>query len=151
MVEDVLGAIRSVAGQVLEDMTFLFTEEFDGGEPLEADLVAAELEFKAEKSGRIRVVADCGLCREMAANMLGTDPDDPESDEKCRDALGEYVNVIGGILMEHLFPGASDHSIGVPKVMCSISPDELSTNDGDVTVSLIDEEERRMEISILWA
>lgn len=143
---EVSKAVYEVSSRVFEDMAFVFTELDEKPAPWEEDLVAAELTFTGEHKGKLMLITYSELCLELAANLLGIELDDPEADEKSLDALGELLNVIGGILMEKIFGKNQNHQLGVPSMKKITQKELLEQGDNCTCVSLLDEEDRRIDV-----
>lgn len=84
--------------EVVEQLTFMF------GEPTPKDDLDAEgveflqatMSFEGDLKGRILVAVPVDITAEIAANILGLEPEEVESEEIKRDALAEMLNVVCG-------------------------------------------------------
>lgn len=141
---DVLG---DTAVRVLEDAAYVFTERLPADEPNplrdERRIVSAQLDIG---SGKARVSLACSLCfaGTVAADLLGSESNAPMPTRKCIDAIGELLNMLGGMLHKQWF-GTSDLEglLGLPVVSlvsyhehslrCGEAPlrELLRTEDGD--------------------
>ncbi len=91
--------LRRVFSEIAENMAFMFVEEPDDETPAEPendDLVLAHMVFSGPFSGRLVIAVPAALCPEIAANVLGLDPDDELVKAKPYDALKELLNVTCG-------------------------------------------------------
>lgn len=68
------------------------------------DLLQASMVFRGAVTGALTLAAPIGLCIEMAANAVGMDPDENVHAEQAADALGELLNMTGGLLVHDLEP-----------------------------------------------
>lgn len=93
----------------MDTMAFIASEPAEPGAvecpPLP---VKIEMSFKGSQRGTITLVASAQFGRYMAANVIGTTPDDPETAERAPDCLKELVNVVVGALMPRLAASADD-------------------------------------------
>jgi hypothetical protein len=108
MKNEMFQAMEIVAPRILEEAAFLFSEPLDeAGIPPEAwDPIGVELRWNGPSTGIMRLWADPSLLAVLAANMLGTDEDDPVSQAKGLDALKESLNmIVGNCLTEAWGPG----------------------------------------------
>ena len=96
--------LRAVAG-VLERQAFLFAEPLPAGafRSNGKEYLAATLVFEGPVRGGMLAAFPESLAREMAANLLGAEPDQDRAAEFAADALGEFLNVACGHLLTALF------------------------------------------------
>lgn len=83
---------------IVEQLTFMFGEpilkaelDTDG-----TDFVLAAMKFEGDVTGELSVAVPADITAEIAANILGLDADDIESEEMAQDALAEMLNVVCG-------------------------------------------------------
>ncbi len=99
-------------GQEIVSVIFLDISErlaFMFGDPVAREQVDTEegpwsqagVDFSGETCGRLTLSAPRDLCLEIAANILGTDPEEIEDGPLAEDALRELLNVVTG----HVVPG----------------------------------------------
>jgi CheY-specific phosphatase CheX len=96
-VSQLLGA---VVAETLEQFAFLFGEQEDpeGAQPEPRAYLQATIHFDGGgDQGTLRIATTEDLCREMAANILGLDPDEIPGDA-TEDAIKELANVLVGTL-----------------------------------------------------
>jgi hypothetical protein len=114
-----VAVLRKVVARVLEDASFVFTDDIDTGErplPEGWNATGVSLSFTGGKSGVFRVWADVALVPLLAANMLGLDQESPEARDKGKDALREMVNIIAGNALTELFGDALLFSLSIPEI-----------------------------------
>ena len=139
-------AIQGTVCDVFEEMAFVFVELVDGDqESWSSDAVKSHLTFSGPYNGHIYFIAEPEFCFNLAANLLGIEPDDEEVATKSFDALGELTNVFGGILMEKLFGNDTVCNLGIPKVDKFSPVDQLDQGAGVWKISFIDDEENRID------
>lgn len=99
-------------GQEIVSVIFLDISErlaFMFGDPVARESIKAQdmpwaqagVDFTGESYGRLTLSAPRELCLEIAANILGTDPEELEDGLLAEDALRELLNVVTG----HVVPG----------------------------------------------
>ena len=90
--------LADVVAETLEQFTFLFVEP-EGGEDKPGAAprgIEASIGFQGGgRQGTLRVAAPLGLCREMAANILGLE-DAEITEDVAMDAIKELANVLVG-------------------------------------------------------
>ncbi len=107
--------LADVVAETLEQFTFLFVEP-EGGEDKPGAAprgIEASIGFQGGgRQGTLRVAAPLGLCREMAANILGLE-DAEITEDVAMDAIKELANVLmGSVTARRLGVGVS----------CTLSP-----------------------------
>jgi CheY-specific phosphatase CheX len=99
-------------GQEIVSVIFLDISErlaFMFGDPVARDEIETEggswaqagVDFTGGTCGRLTLSAPRDLCLEIAANILGTDPEELADGPLAEDALRELLNVVTG----HVVPG----------------------------------------------
>lgn len=83
-------------------------------DPAEPDALPAgkallvTMDFKGPVTGQVALVVPEHFAHTLAANFLGTEPDDPEADMKAADSIKELVNVTVGAMMPRLATSKED-------------------------------------------
>jgi hypothetical protein len=116
--EQMVERIRNVVARVLEDASFVFSDELQADARPDLALWDAEgvaLSFTGEKSGVFRIWTDKAFAMLLAANMLGVDTSSPTAIEKGNDALKEMVNIIVGNALTELFGEVAVFNLGIPE------------------------------------
>lgn len=84
--------------EVVEQLTFMFGEPIPkeelGAEGTE--FVTAAMTFKGDLVGELTVSVPVEITAEIAANILGLEPEEVEPEDMRRDALAEMLNVVCG-------------------------------------------------------
>jgi chemotaxis protein CheY-P-specific phosphatase CheC len=96
--------INQVVPAILEQLAFLFADPIDTADFATADeaFLAASLTFTGPAQGGMMVAMPLSLARELAANLLGSEPDDPKAGEHAQDSVGEFLNVAAGHILTRL-------------------------------------------------
>ena len=114
--------LTDILGTVLQESAFMFVEPDQ--EPVEwgTQVFTATLAFESVRGGMLRLTAALPVGVELAANMLGTDPDDPEAVENGRAAISEILNVIGGAFVTRYFGTKVPSQLGLPQALMTSKP-----------------------------
>jgi hypothetical protein len=122
MDEPTVELLTDILGSVLQDSAFMFVEPSQ--EPAEwGDRVfSASLTFESERRGTLRLNMPAPVGVELAANMLGTEIDDPEAEENGRAAVSEVLNVIGGSFVTRYFGTRVPTQLGIPVAILASAP-----------------------------
>ena len=132
-----LHTLGRVVIEILEEAAFLFCEPMDemNRTELSSEVLMAKLGFTGPSSGDMIFSAPPETASEIAANLLGVDPDDPEVSGKGAEAVGEILNIIGGALLKEWFGSSADFEMGIPEVM-KITGAELEKNTAQAALHL---------------
>ncbi len=137
--------------ETLEEAAFIFTELADEEQPQwsEDTVTETRLSFSGEASGTMMMAATSEPLVEMAANLLGAEPDDPDVSSKKSDAFGEMLNIIGGVLVEAWFGSEAEVQLDVPKMRTlSVKEYEKGLSESMVNASLVTEEGHRIDAAV---
>jgi CheY-specific phosphatase CheX len=105
-----------VVSDVLERFAFVFVEaeEKDGRQDNQGEYLLAVITFKGSRGGgSISLVAQEGLCVDLAANVLGVDASEAGR-EMAEDALKEMANIICGELAAALYGEKEVYALTIP-------------------------------------
>ena len=93
--------LAEVFAEVLESLAFMFVDDPDEDEPFEPDggAILAVMKFTGPFNGELAIAAPDEMCPELAANVLGLEPDDEIVQANPYDALKELLNVACGNLL----------------------------------------------------
>ena len=110
--------IDDVFPRMLEELTFLFADPEEGGGPqgMPHDAVRVVIGFSGEKRGTLEMAIGRSLGIEMAANLLGLDPDAEEALTLGDDALRELMNVTCGHVLTTLAGDKPVFNLSIPEV-----------------------------------
>lgn len=116
MDESTESAVRQVFGEVLERFAFMFVEPPDEAVAAPAEpMLAARMGFDGPLRGTVALAVPAPLARELAANVLGVEPDDGEA--MPGDALKELLNVVVGNLLTALAGEAPVFDLTIPELV----------------------------------
>jgi len=108
--------LAELAAGTLEEAAFVFTERADPPPPFPGSVLEARLQYDGPSRGEIALRATPEFAAGLAANLLGSEPGDPETARRSADALGEIVNMLAGAVVLELFGPVAQTRIGVPSV-----------------------------------
>jgi CheY-specific phosphatase CheX len=119
--------LGEVLSSVLEEAAFFMIEPEAAPHDYDGEVFSATIDFEAVRGGQLRLTASRNLARNLAANMLGIDPNDAEADEQGRNALGEILNVLGGAFITRHFGTKVPFQLGLPTVTDELPPGRKPT------------------------
>jgi len=102
--EEQLEIVSEVFCDVIEKMAFMFGENVAATDlPMSSQrYFLAQMSFDGEREGVLCMAVPVEMCIEVAANVLGVDPDDDFAQDESCDALKEVLNVTCGNLLTAL-------------------------------------------------
>lgn len=101
---------------VAENLAFMFGElAEDGPVPAPDRRVMASMRFTGPYGGAIEIAVPFEMCAEIAANVLGVDPDDERISVDPLDALKELLNVTCGHVLTSLAGDEPVFDLTVPE------------------------------------
>jgi len=106
--------LADVLADVLEKAAFIFTERAEEPGAWEGSTIQAAISFEAARGGALRLTATRRAAVEIAANMLGLEPADPDGNNLAAAALAEVLNVVGGAFVTRLFGTTAPSVLGIP-------------------------------------
>ncbi len=139
-------SLAQVTGQILEEAAFIFTESVETPPPEQQEWIEARLSFStaedAGANGWLMLAASPSFGQQLAANLLGIEPEDADASESCQAALKEIINIIGGALVAEWFGEDVTCNLGIPETS-TVSLDEHrgSGASAPYSASLVTEED----------
>jgi chemotaxis protein CheY-P-specific phosphatase CheC len=142
--------LAEVVARMLEEAAFIFAEPATGVS-LPEELVTSELSFDGPMSGLLLLAGTPDLAIELAANMLGLEANDAETQQRSEDAIGEMLNIISGALLEGWFGSEAVCVLGSPSVARVFRADYLKRIENAQRVAaLVSDDEHRIDLSIFY-
>ncbi len=118
-------AVGKVFKQVLEDYAFLFGDVLEAGSAPAAPgpYLRVAMDFEGPFKGSLALAVPKAFGVQVAANVLGLDMDDPQTESGAVDALKELLNVTCGNLLPAIAGDEPVFDLTVPEVT-TLSEDE---------------------------
>ncbi len=114
--------LTDILGTVFQETAFMFVEPAEEPAAWGEKVFTATLAFESVKGGVLRLTMALPVGVELAANMLGTEIDDPEAEENGRAAVSEILNVIGGAFVTRFFGTKVPSQLGLPQALMATKP-----------------------------
>jgi hypothetical protein len=123
MPEPTAALLTDIVGEVLQDAAFIFADPDEEPGSWDGPVLVARIAFESTLGGSLRLATSMPAAVEIAANMLGADPGDPESEENGRAAVAELLNMLGGVFITRYFGTAVPSQLGLPATdLCPAPP-----------------------------
>lgn len=138
--------LGELTASALEECAFVMARPSPDSIPWPEEVVRATMGFDGPAPGRLGLTtsAECGA--ELAANMLGVDPDDPDVEASVEAALAELANILCGVLVERIFGREASCKLGLPQVAHGSIAE--SRRGGGVSTTLVDDEGRAYFVAL---
>ena len=110
--------LERVVAEVLERLAFMFAEPADREALTRAipDALAASIQFSGERDGSMVLAVTNAQCAELAANVLGVEPQDDMVTQHRDDALAELLNVTCGHMLTEIAGTEPVFDMSVPVI-----------------------------------
>ncbi len=104
---------------VVEQLTFMFGEPVDKDDldTEQVDFTLARMSFLGDIAGSLAVAVPTAITGEIAANILGLEPEDLTDQVMLDDALGEMLNVVCGHVIMAVAGNDANFKLHSPEVV----------------------------------
>ena len=134
--------VAEVFCYVMEKSAFMFVEPINKNELYSStsNYVQAQINFSVAKIGVFNMVVPLEMCSEIAANMLGMEPNDEFVMDLATDGLGEVLNMTCGNVLTKIVGEEAIFNLSVPLVSnCSYNNWKSLIKDADSIGFLVDD------------
>ena len=123
--------LAAVVTEVLGDLAFMVSDD----EPIDLPAGAAWLRCEVSYDGPAQGTVCCWCTRDfaiqLAANLLGTEPDEGDAQIVAEDAVCEFMNVLCGQLVTTWHGKDDVYNLSIPMVReCTETPQPPAVEDG---------------------
>ena len=114
--------LTAIFSEILANLAFMFTDEDETLPDEGMEWWETSIRYKGPVSGALTFKCPRPFTNELAANLLGVDPDQEVEEEQAQDAVKEFMNIICGQVVttfhgtEHVF------DLTIPEVSVMASP-----------------------------
>ena len=136
-------AIGRVVPNILGQLAFLFVDSDDPSEatgfsPNDEAYLAASLTFSGPVNGGMMTAFPLSLALELAANLLGSENDDPKAASHAHDSLGEFLNVACGHSLTAIHGAKQVFDLSAPRlfVLTAVEASALARKPGSLTYAV---------------
>lgn len=107
--------LRTILSNVLADLAFMFTEDQEEAGGTTADVwLETEIGYRGPCRGTLRFHCTREFSIQLAANLLGLSPDDPQAESGADDAVREFMNIVCGQLITALHGTEAVFDLTIP-------------------------------------
>ena len=128
--------LAAVVTEVLGDMAFMVSDDAPPEMPVGAVWMQAEVRYHGPPDGTLRCWCTRAFATQLAANLLGIEPEEGEAFGAADDALREFMNVLCGQLITNWHGTETVFNLSIPTVQeCDETPRTADTA-GDSSCAL---------------
>ena len=133
--------------EALERTAFVLAEAIDAGQAtsLPAPTNFARISYIGPSCGYVYLAASEGFIRELAASILGVEPEDIDPSNEGEDAITELANIVGGSVTLELGGEKCEYSLRLPEL---IEASELPKTDNNTQVCYVESEGELLKV--IW-
>ncbi len=106
--------LAQLTTEALERTAFVLTEPAEGQAGV-AFRHAAKINYTGPLAGELHLAASDGFLKELAASLLGVEPDEVNVTEHGIDAIKELANIVGGSVVIELGGATEPIRLGLPE------------------------------------
>jgi len=118
--------LSSLVADVLANLAFMISDD-PPERPLEPqNWLYGEIHYRGPVSGTVGCWCTPQFAVQLAANLLGTDPDSPDASCAAEDALRELLNVVGGHVVTAWYGTSPVFTLSIPTVARDAPPPQTS-------------------------
>lgn len=127
-------ALKAAAFEILEDGLFVFLEDTED-EVVDPIRYTMTILNGAQRVSEIGISTSPDLSRRLAANLLGTSPEEVTADERGG-AVAEALNMVAGVVLLHLYGGDVELELCPPVAGGNPAGDQVTFASDGGTVQL---------------
>lgn len=126
-----IATLATIFSEVLADLAFMFTEEDQSDAEPGSDWIETSIGYRGSDCGQLRFRCPAKFCTNLAANLLGVDPDDADAECQSRDAVKEFMNVVCGHFVTSMYGTEKVFNLTIPETTPLPEPPDLAVSDGE--------------------
>jgi hypothetical protein len=110
-------ALKETFWNTIEQLASMFGESADDGDyPEPPEALQISMSFMGPRNGRFVMAVDKAVSPVLAANMYGTEPDDPKAGMRAQDALKELLNATCSSFLEKVIDKEPAFELSLPEI-----------------------------------
>ena len=108
--------LATIFSEVLANLAFMFTDE-DPAHPPPGDVwFETTIAYSGSVAGTLRLRCSRDFSTRLAANLLGTNPEDPDTEQSASDAVMEFMNIVCGQFVTTAYGTEEVFSLTIPEI-----------------------------------
>jgi hypothetical protein len=107
--------LRETFSDILANLAFMFSDDEVPAVLAGESWYETAIRYDGPRHGRLRLWCPQSFMTRLAANLLGVDPQEPETDVKGIDAVKELMNILCGQLVTEFHGGDAIFNLSIPE------------------------------------
>ena len=136
MQEQKTATLATIFSEVLANLAFMFTDEETADVPAGDLWLETTIAYKGPQTGTLRFRCSSSFSVQLAANLLGVDPDDADAEEAAKDAAKEFMNIVCGQLVTAVHGTDDIFDLTIPEIRELPEAPDLTVDDGSESATL---------------
>lgn len=141
-------ALTTIFSEVLADLAFMFTDEELADPPAGDVWLETTISYGGPVAGTLRLRCTRDFSAQLAANLLGADPGDPDSELSASDAVKEFMNIVCGQFITAVHGTEEVFNLTIPEIVELPQAPELTVCEG-VETSVVSVDGKFVQLSHL--
>ncbi len=109
-------ALSGIVNEVLGNLAFMIGEEAPPAAAARSDWLQSEIHYYGPYAGGLRCWCTPKTAVQLAAALLGSDPDESEAQAAAEDACREFINVLCGQVVTAWYGSEAVFGLTIPTV-----------------------------------
>lgn len=109
--------LTTIFSEVLADLAFMFTDEEPGELTLGGEWLETTIGYTGCHTGVLRLRCTRVFSIQLAANLLGLDPEDIDTKRSAHDAVKEFMNIVCGQFITAAYGTEEVFDLTIPQVV----------------------------------
>jgi chemotaxis protein CheY-P-specific phosphatase CheC len=123
--------LLTIFSEVLADLAFMFTDDVDPEPTPGEQWLEVSISYDGEATGTLYFRCPRSFSQTLAANLLGTDPNDDEADSQAEDAAKEFMNIVCGQLVTAIHGTEHVFNLAIPQLREMTETPSLEPTDNE--------------------
>jgi len=122
--------LAALVGEVLGNLAFMVSDDEPAYLPPGAVWLRCEVSYRGAVGGTLTCWGTRDFAIQLAANLLGIEPDEGDARASAEDALREFMNVLCGQLVTAWYGSQAVANLSIPVVRADAEPPETPNDPG---------------------
>ena len=123
--------LTTIFSEVLANLAFMFSDEDDDSAASAGDTwLQTEITYHGPQCGTLCLWCTRGFSVQLAANLLGIDPEDDDAEEAANDAIKEFMNIVCGQYITAIHGTDAVFDLTIPTLGELAETPQLSDDEG---------------------
>ncbi len=122
--------LATIFSEVLANLAFMFNDEDPAEPPPGGVWFETTVGYSGPAAGTLRLRCTRDFSTRLAANLLGADPNDADTQEKANDAVKEFMNILCGQFITAAYGTEEVFNLTIPVIVELPETPDLTAGEG---------------------